>query len=129
MSTLKIDENPIDFEQFVREALECPVCIDKIKSGPIYQCTNGHMTCKNCIPKLDRCPICRSHEIPVRCLKLEQIVQKLNGTQPDDTSNEMSENLNWNTDPITQEFNVQVNLRPSSNTNFSNIYFPGFRKF
>ena len=38
--------------------LECPVCLDLPQSGPIYQCRNGHLMCKDCHPKMKRCPIC-----------------------------------------------------------------------
>ena len=38
--------------------LECPVCLDLPQSGPIYQCRNGHIMCKDCHPKMKRCPIC-----------------------------------------------------------------------
>ena len=121
MSSSKSEEHPInDFEQFVREALECPVCTDKIKSGPIYQCTNGHITCRNCIPKLESCPICRNNSTPVRNLKLEQIVQKLNSIQlenTEDTSNETPKNLNWKKGSKNQELNVQLSLRQNSNIN------------
>ena len=38
--------------------LECPVCLDLPQSGPIYQCRNGHLMCKDCHSKMKRCPIC-----------------------------------------------------------------------
>ena len=38
--------------------LECPVCLDLPQSGPVYQCRNGHLMCKDCHPKMKRCPIC-----------------------------------------------------------------------
>ena len=68
--------------EYIRDLLECPVCMDTIKSVPVYQCTNGHVICKDCIEKLNNCPICRNDSAPVRSLKLENIVQKLKGVQP-----------------------------------------------
>lgn len=46
--------------------LTCPVCLDQCKSKPIYQCTNGHTVCNNCIPHLRCCPLCRSYLPPTR---------------------------------------------------------------
>ena len=65
----------------VREILECPVCFETILSLPVYQCKNGHVICKQCIPKLKNCPICRDDSKPVRNLKIEEIVQKIEGPQ------------------------------------------------
>ena len=43
----------------LKEDLECPVCLKIPKDIPIYQCTAGHIHCKDCHPSLRRCPICR----------------------------------------------------------------------
>ena len=82
MATSKTNQNCSDFEEYIMDLLECPVCIDTIQSVPVYQCTNGHVICKDCIEKLNNCPICRNDSAPVRSLKLENIVQKLKGVQP-----------------------------------------------
>ena len=63
--------------------MECPVCMETIKSVPVYQCTNGHVICKDCIEKLNNCPICRNDSTLNRNLKIENIVQKLEGIQPE----------------------------------------------
>ena len=39
--------------------LECPVCFDTAKA-PIYQCFEGHLICKDCLPSLKICPECRT---------------------------------------------------------------------
>jgi len=39
--------------------LECPVCFYTAK-GDIYQCTGGHLICKECLPSLKLCPECRT---------------------------------------------------------------------
>ena len=83
MATSKINQNSSDFEEYIRDLLECPVCMDTIKSVPVYQCTNGHVICKDCIEKLNNCPICRNDSALVRILKLENIVQRLEGIQPE----------------------------------------------
>ena len=76
-------QNSSDFEEYIRDLLECPVCMETIKSVPVYQCANGHVICKDCIEKLDNCPICRNDSSLVRILKLENIVQRLEGIKPE----------------------------------------------
>ena len=67
----------LDKEDF-KDLLECPVCFETIDSVPIYQCRNGHVVCKDCHPKLETCPICRElRDGPIRNLKLEDMVEKL----------------------------------------------------
>ena len=81
MATAKTNQDSIDIEVYLRDLLECPVCMETIKSVPVYQCTNGHVICKDCIKKLDNCPICRNDSTPARNLQLEKIVQRLEGIQ------------------------------------------------
>ena len=54
-----------------------------IKSVPAYQCANGHVICKDCIEKLNNCPICRNDSVLVRNLQFEQTVQRLEGIEPE----------------------------------------------
>ena len=70
------NQNPSDIEKYLRELLECPVCMETIKSVPVYQCANGHVICNDCIEKMNNCPICRNESALRRNLKLENIVQK-----------------------------------------------------
>ena len=79
MATSEANKKSSDFEEYIKDLLECPVCLDTIKSVPVYQCTNGHVICKDCIVKLDNCPICRNDSLLIRSLKLEEIVQRLEG--------------------------------------------------
>ena len=44
---------------------------------------NGHALCNDCIEKLNNCPICRNDSSLVRSLKLENIVQRLEGIPPE----------------------------------------------
>ena len=83
MATAKTNQDSIDIEVYLRDLLECPVCMETIKSVPVYQCTNGHVICKDCIEKLNNCPICRNDSTLNRNLKLENIVQRLEGIQPE----------------------------------------------
>jgi len=45
------------FEKF-KETLECPVCMEIPRSGPVFVCPNGHFVCKKC--KTGSCPTCRA---------------------------------------------------------------------
>lgn len=51
---------------------ECPVCMDYVLP-PIYQCSNGHLLCSNCRPRLANCPTCRGELGNIRNLGLEQV--------------------------------------------------------
>ena len=83
MATAQTNQTSMDIEEYLRDLLECPVCMETINSVPVYQCTNGHVICKVCIEKLNNCPICRNDSALVRSLKLENIVQRLEGIQPE----------------------------------------------
>jgi len=41
----------------LKENLECPVCMEIPRAGPMFVCPNGHFACKKC--KLGSCPTCR----------------------------------------------------------------------
>ena len=82
MATYNPNKNSIT-DEYIRDLLECPVCMETIKSVPVYQCNNGHVICKDCIKKLNNCPICRNDSAPARSLQLEKIVERLEGIQPE----------------------------------------------
>ena len=63
-------------EEILKE-LECPVCMEVIKTRPIFQCENGHLICRNCHPNLYHCPQCRVALRGVRNLMVEKIVADL----------------------------------------------------
>ena len=77
MATSKTNE----FEEYVMGLLECRCCSESINSGPIHQCTNGHVVCKSCITKLVNCPICRNKSKLARNLIFEQIVENIGAMQ------------------------------------------------
>ena len=83
MATSNANQNPSDIEGYLRDLLECPVCMETIKSVPVYQCANGHVICNDCIEKMNNCPICRNESALRRNLKLENIVQRLESIQPE----------------------------------------------
>ena len=57
--------------------LQCNVCFTIPENSPIYQCANGHLLCKTCRPKLERCPCCRKSLTDIRCLHAETTVRKI----------------------------------------------------
>ena len=72
MSSMKSE----NWEQYLKTLLECPVCLQTIESLPIFQCCNGHIVCKDCLQRLDNCPVCRNEPICIRNLQLEQLIEK-----------------------------------------------------
>jgi len=46
------------FERFLGE-LECPVCLQIPREGPVAMCPVGHLVCKNCRVNVTTCPTCR----------------------------------------------------------------------
>jgi hypothetical protein len=91
----------MDLEE-IKDLLKCPVCFETIDSVPIYQCRNGHVVCKNCHPKLETCPICRQlHNGPIRNLKLEEMVERLQLSLSEGTKKLASESIQIN--PIVPE--------------------------
>ncbi len=52
----------------LQEVLECPVCYSVPRESPIYQCTNGHLICKDCYGKLTVCHSCRQPQAENRNL-------------------------------------------------------------
>lgn len=42
----------------IKDKLECPVCLDVPRKGPVPICPNGHFVCSNC--KRVNCPTCRT---------------------------------------------------------------------
>ena len=61
----------------IREDLECPVCLKTPRTTPIYQCEQGHIHCKTCHPRLQKCPVCRGPIGNTRNLVAEKIISKL----------------------------------------------------
>ena len=43
--------------QSLKKHVECPVCLNVPRQGPIYTCPNGHLVCHKC--KQETCPTCQ----------------------------------------------------------------------
>merc|ERR1712228_85365 len=53
-----------DLPPDIHKDLECVVCLERMGTPlneHIYQCTQSHLICYRCRPRLDQCPICREH--------------------------------------------------------------------
>ena len=46
-----------------RGELECPVCLEEMRSVKIHQCVSGHLVCHHCRQNLQNCPVCRENII------------------------------------------------------------------
>ena len=120
MANSKINE----FEECVKLILECPVCSEPNRSAPIHQCANGHVVCKNCITKLEHCPICRNNSKLARNLIFEQIVENFTTLElANEGHSEKPELQKWgqrsisvnssNNGPNTEP-SVKLNLQPDT---------------
>ena len=77
MATQKNYEKTTEFKEHIEDILKCSNCIEPIISAPIHQCTDGHVVCKDCIARLNNCPICKNDSTLIRNLIVEQIIEKL----------------------------------------------------
>ena len=110
------------FEEYVMSLLECPVCMEPIKSPPIHQCTNGHLLCKDCIAKLESCPICRNDSKTARNLIFEQIIgnfvaSELANQEPYEKPElQKWKQVSFSNNRSNEEPSVQLNIQPNSKT-------------
>ncbi|EFH64785.1 hypothetical protein ARALYDRAFT_894342 [Arabidopsis lyrata subsp. lyrata] len=57
------------------DVLDCPTCCEPLKR-PIYQCSNGHLSCSSCCKKLNkRCSFCRCNIGDIRCRAMEKVIE------------------------------------------------------
>ena len=132
MATSKTNEKSSVSDEYIKHLSECPVCIEAIRSAPIHQCTNGHVICKDCILKLDSCPICRSDSKLARNLMLEQIIAKI--YEPQQVKEEHYENskleewghgsarVYFSNDGPIEEPTIQPNLGSNSQHSTIDLY-------
>ena len=69
----ELDESSISLNA-LKIILECPVCLTLFNTTPIFRCDNGHLVCKDCRVKVEKCPECRILLGYSRCLTSERIV-------------------------------------------------------
>jgi hypothetical protein len=110
------------FEEYVKNLLECPVCMETIQLAPIHQCTNGHVLCKDCIAKLESCPICRNDSNTARNLIFEQIIGNFIANQEPCEKLELQKwekvcvGASFSNNRPNEEPSVQLNVQPNSET-------------
>lgn len=65
--------------EWLREALECPVCWEIMREPPIYMCgsTLAHSLCTRCFRLCNECPICRGKMTDKRSHALEKLIERL----------------------------------------------------
>ena len=56
--------------------LECPICLE-IATVPIFMCSESHVVCEKCYPKISRCAICRDPRTPKRHRYAEKIADEV----------------------------------------------------
>ena len=123
--TIELAENGVSkFEEYIKSLLECPVCVEPIKSAPIHQCANGHLVCKDCISKMDNCPICRNDSTIAKNLIFEQIIGNFSTFELGYVGpSEKPEVQKWGHGFVSASFSnngpnvepsVQINLPPTS---------------
>jgi len=52
---LKLEKGKVDN---LKKMVECPICLEVPRKGPIFMCPNGHFLCKKC--RRENCPTCRA---------------------------------------------------------------------
>ena len=78
----------------MKDFFECPVCYEEPvsrsrhkclackllcpRANSIYQCVNGHLTCRQCFWKSQFCPICREQKRIIKSLPYEQVLNLKN---------------------------------------------------
>jgi len=56
---------------------ECPVCLDRMTAPrQIYNCSEGHLVCGDCRPRIRRCAVCRGRYTG-RATAMEQVVRRI----------------------------------------------------
>jgi len=59
----------------LKDHIECPVCMEVPRSGPIPVCPNGHFVCSKC--KADSCPTCRAVMGPGKSLLAVTVLENV----------------------------------------------------
>ena len=78
----KITINPVSSVlKNLEKVYQCPVCLS-LPVCNIYQCTEGHLVCKDCHDKMPTpisCPTCKSQmpSVPMRCRTAEQVTTRV----------------------------------------------------
>jgi len=55
----ELEKQHMDMVDKLKDKIECPVCMEIPRKGPLPVCPNGHFVCPQC--KKESCPTCRSN--------------------------------------------------------------------
>jgi len=55
----ELEKQQKDLVDKLKDKIECPVCMEIPRKGPVPVCPNGHFVCQTC--KKESCPTCRSN--------------------------------------------------------------------
>jgi len=72
----KLPKEVQDVLDEVAERAKCQICFDMCMP-PFRGCTSGHNYCNTCLPKLKKCPLCKSKKLDCRQLGLENIASSM----------------------------------------------------
>ena len=65
-------------DEDVKKEVECPVCMEIPRKGPIYACPNGHLVCQRCkVTTLKTCPVCREAMGQNKSLLAVALIEKI----------------------------------------------------
>jgi len=59
----------------LKKQVECPVCLDVPRKGPVFTCPNGHLVCQKC--KRETCPTCREVVGENKSLIAIEVIEKI----------------------------------------------------
>jgi len=59
----------------LKKQVECPVCLEVPRKGPVFACPNGHLVCQKC--KRENCPTCRGAVGDNKSLVAVAIIEKI----------------------------------------------------
>jgi len=59
----------------LKKQVECPVCLDVPRKGPVFTCPNGHLVCQKC--KRETCPTCREVVGKNKSLIAIEVIEKI----------------------------------------------------
>ena len=82
-SKIPEDSASVSSSSWETDKLDCPVCYTCLLP-PIFQCKNGQLICKDCIKKLNVCPVCRA-SLPkdkIKSLIAEKVVANMSTKCP-----------------------------------------------
>jgi len=73
-ANVEIEKNKKILEE-LKDSVECPVCLEIPRQGPVFVCPNGHVVCCDC--KKETCPKCRQNMGTGKSLLALRIIENI----------------------------------------------------